>query len=186
MKLLIPIIFTFLTLKSYAQIGDMIAIKKKNRTIQSFYKGAQVSFINTNGEWVNCRVSEVRDDSLFYNDIIIRQTATQWGGLRLDTFTLKKQGIHFSEIAGIPRKKESFTFIKNGSIFMIGGAGYIGLNLVNSVYLKDPPLGKDNLPNLLIASGVFGIGKLMNVLRKPYLRVGKKYSVHYIGLTANR
>ena len=63
---------------------------------------------------------------------------------------------------------------------MIGGAGYLLLNLVNGAYLNDPPFGKDNLPGMAAATGVFAGGFIMSKLHKPIIRVGKKYSIHYV------
>jgi hypothetical protein len=166
----------------WAQTGDMIVIKKNEQTIKTFMKGLYASFKTTSGNWVNAYIYDLRNDSIFFKDVIVRQMPTQWGVYRMDTMATVIRGLHYEEIASIPKRNESFSFIKNGTLFMIGGAGYVGLNVVNSAILKYPVLDKRNIPGLVAGAGVFGIGKLMQKLHKNIITVGKKYTLHYIKL----
>ncbi len=63
---------------------------------------------------------------------------------------------------------------------MIGGAGYIGLNIINSAYQQYPPFSRDNRPALLQAAGVFTLGKLLQKTHQKQFAIGKKYTLRYI------
>jgi hypothetical protein len=171
-----------LSITSPAQTSDMLIFKNNGKTIKTFMKGSSISFITTDGNWYSGRLEEIRNDSLFFREIIIRQVPTQWGTPRLDTTTSLLHRMHFTDIAGMPRGKETFSFIRNGSLLMIGSAGYVALNLINAAYLRYAPFDNDNRDNLVAAAGIFGAGYLMHKLRKPLLIVGKKYTLHYVSL----
>ncbi len=179
-QLIIVTIFLLVTSIAFSQAGDFVVIKHKHQSVRTFFIGSLAQFQTNTGEWFNGRIVNIKNDSLFFREVIVRQVPTPWGVTRLDTMTTFTRKIHFSEIVAVPRKAQSFGYIKNGSLFMIGGGGFIGLNLINSIQQRYPPFGKDNLPNLLIAGGVFALGKTMQKLHRPFLTMGKKYKVVYI------
>ena len=172
-----------LTFCCVGQTGDMIVIKKKGQSVKTFMKGLYASFKTVHGQWINAYVHDLRNDSLFYKEVIVRQVPTQWGVSRMDTMATLYHGLHYTDIVAIPKRRESFAFIRNGSLFMLGGAGFVGLNVVNSAILKYPVFGEDNLPALLTGAGVFGFGLLLQKLHKDVITVGKqKYTIHYLKL----
>lgn len=172
--------------EGFSQAGDFISVKKNGRSYTSFYKGAHVRFFTTDGAFVEAFVADIRDDSLFFKPIILRRVGTPWGVTNIDTVATSVKGISYKEVGALPRKNKSFSYIKNGTLLMIGGAGYLLLNLVNGAYLHDPPFGKENLPGMAAATGVFATGFLQSKLHKPIIQMGKKYTVHYINLTASK
>lgn len=176
-------IFSF-TIYASSQASDFIVIRKNGVTIKSFLKGAYVKFFVTNGEYIESYITDIRNDSMYFKQIIVRQIGTPWGVPNLDTVATPIRSITYNEIDGIPRLNESFSYIKNGTLPMIGGGGYILLNLVNGAYLRDAPFGKKNLPGMAIATGVFSVGLLMNKLHKPFIKIGKKYSLEYIRINS--
>jgi hypothetical protein len=100
----------------------------------------------------------------------------------MDTMATIIRGIHYRDIAAVPKRQESFSYMRNGTFLMIGGAGYVGLNVINSAIVKYPVFAKDNIPRLAAGAGVFGVGKLIQKLHKDVITVGKKYTIHYIKL----
>ncbi len=70
---------------------------------------------------------------------------------------------------------EKFVWVRNGFIFMVVGAGYAGLSIVNDLASKEPPFAQDNLAGLGIAAGVFLIGLYLHHNFDPYIHLGKKY-----------
>lgn len=147
-----------------------------------YMKGSPISFATKDGHWQSGIIEDIKKDSIFYKELIVRQIPTQWGVTRLDTTISFMYKIHFNDIEGFPRVKESFGFVKNGNLFMIGAAGYTALNLINAGYLRYAPLGTDNRGNLITAAGVFGVGFLLHKLHRPLLYLGKKYTLHYVML----
>ena len=65
-------------------------------------------------------------------------------------------------------------------ILILGGSGYIVLELVNTAYRREPLNDRGKLLSLGIAAGVAGTGVLINQLNKGKNKVGKKYVVHYV------
>lgn len=177
--LLLPVCF-FLFITAYAQSSDFIVVKKNGQNFKSFFKGAYATFQINKNEWIASRIADIKNDSIFFREVMVRQVATPWGVPKLDTMTTSLRKIHYHDITAVPRRNESFTFIKDGTLLMMGGGGYMLLNIVNGSYLHYAILGKENLPGLLVATGVFGTGLLLKKLRKPYLLTGKKYRVEYI------
>lgn len=180
---LLMLILASFWLEGICQAADFVVVKKKGRSYKTFLKGTYTSFFTTEGEYIQGRILDIRNDSLFFREIIIRQVPTQWGVTRLDTVATPVRSIHYQNIRAIPRQDHSFSYIKNGTLLMIGGGGYILLNLVNGAYLHDPPFSKKNLPGMATATGVLAAGFVMSKLHKPSLRIEKKYTIHYINLT---
>lgn len=160
---------------------DIVIIKKNGRSIKTFFAGSFATFQTTSGEWFNSNITAIRDDTLFFREVVVRQVMTQFGVSRLDTMTTYTRKIHYKEIAGIPKVKEGL-HVRPESLMMIGGAGYAALNIINSAYLHYAPFGKDNRPKLLPAVGVFATGYILSKFRKNYLAIGKKYTVQYVKL----
>lgn len=165
---------------AFSQTGDFIVIKKNNQTVKTFFTGSNARFKTISGQWFDGNIIDIRNDSLFFREVIVQQVPTPWGVPRLDTMTTFVRRIYYKDIIAIPKRSESFTYIKNGVLLMVLGGGYAGLNIINSGYQHYAPFGKDNLPNLLTAAGVFGVGKLMQKRHKPYVQIGGKYSMRYI------
>jgi hypothetical protein len=178
------LLLLILSAEGYSQAGDFITVKKNGRSYKAFYKGAYVRFFTTDGLFVETFIADIRNDSLFYKPIILQRVGTSWGVTNLDTVATSIRGISYRDIGALPRKDQSFAYIKNGTLLMIAGGGYLLLNLVNGAYLHDPPFGSKNLAGMATASGVLGAGFVLSKLHKPIIRIGKKYTVHYINLTA--
>lgn len=167
-------------LKGIAQAGDIVVIRKNGQGIKTFMKGLYTTFKTSTGYWVNAYISDIKNDSVYFKEVIVRQVPTQWGVSRLDTMATIITGLHYLDIVAIPKKRAPFSFIKNGTLFMAAGGGYVALNIVNSAILHYPIFSKQNTPALLTGIAVFGIGKLMHKLHKNVISVGKTYSIHYI------
>jgi hypothetical protein len=163
-----------------AQKGDFITIRKKGQTFKTLFTGSMVHFRSVTGDWYNGRIVDIANDTIFFREVIVQQVPTPWGVSRLDTMTTFIRKIHYHDIAAIPRRETSFGYIKNGSLQMIGGAGYMGLNLINSGIQHYAPFGRENRGQLIAAAGVFAVGKLLHTLRKPFLLIGEKYTLTYV------
>ncbi|TDH23251.1 hypothetical protein EXU57_17405 [Segetibacter sp. 3557_3] len=177
---LLLLFFTCFTFTLFAQQGDFIVIKKRGRTVKSFFSGAEVSFQMNNGEWFQGKIANIKNDSLFFRQQIVRQVPTPWGVPRLDTMTTGVRRVYFKDIRAIPKKHESFSYVKDGTVFIMAGAGYLLLNVINSAYLHYAVFGDDNLPKVLGATGVLATGLALKKLHKDYIVLGRKYAIDYI------
>lgn len=163
-------------------MSDFIRVKKRNnRTLKTFFTGSFISCQTVYGNYISGIIRDVRNDSVFIKEFDIRTVPNQWGVSSVDTLGSYIVGIHYKDIdIVIFPKHESFGFLKNGTLFIIGGLGYATLNLVNGKYLNESITSQDNLKSLGISLGVAGVGFLMNRLRKINNRNGKSYQVEYI------
>ncbi|MBC6492856.1 hypothetical protein ACFSQD_17120 [Flavihumibacter stibioxidans] len=167
------------------QMGDFISLKKpNNRHVSSYFKGSRIDFQHVNGQRIDGYVEAVRNDSVFVRQWQIMTFMTNLGTTRVDTVGYFIHGLHYQEIFSIfPDRKESWRFVKNGSIFMIGGAGYILLNVVNGIYREEPLDDPENLRSMGIAAGVAAGGFVLNRIYRNKVRKGKHYKIVYIKMT---
>jgi len=163
-------------------MGDYLLMKKPNgRHMGSYFKGSPISFYLPNGVGIDGWIEDVRDDSVFVKQWNIQTFMTSLGTTRVDTVGFYIHKLRYTDIASIiPKRKEGFRYVKNGSIFMIGGIGYAALNLINGAYLKEPLTDSRNLTSLGIALGVAGGGFILNRVHRHKVRTGKQYIIQYI------
>ncbi len=175
-KTLVLIAVLFSALRVQAQ-EDYVILKKGNKTIQRFVSGSYIDFRLDNYQWMSGYITAIKHDSLF-----IRQFQVTTIGSISDTSTFGIFPIHINDIKAFPKQPESFEFIKNGTLFMIGGGGYAVLNIANGLINNEEVFSGSNLTKLGIALGVAGVGVIMNVTHSDVIKVGKKYKLQYVKL----
>jgi hypothetical protein len=169
----------------FSQMSDFISLKRtNNRHVASYFKGSRIELQHVNGQVITGPIEDVRNDSVFVRQWHIVSYITQLGTSKVDTLGSMVYGFHYQEIFRIFHdKRQSWGFVRNGSIFMIGGVGYIVLNVLNGWYRKEPIGDADNLKSLAIAGGVAGGGFLLNRLHRYREKNGKKYKINYVKMT---
>ena len=166
-------------------MSDFISLRKMNdKHVASYFKGSPISFLHVNGQQIDGWIENIQNDSVFVRQWQIQTYLTTLGTTKVDTVGYYIHKLHYKEIHSIiTDKKESFRYIRNGSIFMIGGFGYAALNLINAAYLHEPVNDPDNMKKLGIALGVGTAGFIMNRVYKKKQRTGKKYKIIYVKMT---
>ena len=186
MKPALLILFSlFICSGIFAQMSDFITVKKKNnRTIKTFFPGTFISFTTVDNHHVEGTIDKINHDSIFMKMYNVQAVPTQFGVTTIDTLGYFDVMLHYKDIRMIdlPRSA-SFGFIKNGTLFMIGGVGYAILNVVNGGILNESVSGKKNLGKLGIALGVAGTGLLLNRLHAHAQKKGNKYKIIYVHMT---
>ena len=169
----------------FSQVSDFIKVKKRNnRTLKTFFPGSIISCQTVYGNYINGTITQVKNDSVFVREFSVQAVPNQWGVTSVDTLGSFVVGFHYKDIETVVFKShESFGFIKDGTLLMVGGIGYATLNLVNGKYLKQPLTDNDNLKTLGISLGVAGIGYLLNRLHKVNNKNGRRYIVEYVHMT---
>ena len=173
-----------------AQESDYIVIKKhNNRTLKTYYAGGFISAETYDGFKLNGIIRAIRNDS-----IILQQHTTGLAptglGYKIDTFyftisvyypQIKKFNFTGYDAAG---RKKGFAVLSAPNLMIIGGLGFITLELVNTAY-RHESLSEDNkLASLGIAAGVAAAGFLWKYISKQRNKVGGKYKVVYIKANA--
>lgn len=185
-KLLTVYIFLFLFVTGFSQASDYIIIKKHNsRTLKTYSPGGFLSAETYDGFLINGYIKAIQNDSIILLQQDTRLMATEFG-TKVDTFAytmginyrlIKKFNFGSSEIRF---KKHGFSAVTIPRLMMIGGIGFIGLELINTAYRREPLNDSKKLSSLGIAAGVTGAGWLYTFISQKRNKVGGKYKVVYV------
>ncbi len=175
MKFFLCVIILFSALCSLGQSSDFLLFKHKNRTIATYFTGTDIKYTGVNGVYTEAIITNIKNDSLFLKEYVIRVIPTQLGVYMLDTSYYYKT-IHYNEIKSIGKTGRRFNWAGSGAALLGGG---ILLTVASGVvYLAD---NKKFSPELLAASvGLAGVGYLLTKVNNGGMTVGKKYALVYV------
>ncbi len=170
-----------LTVYAGAQ-SAMITLKKGHKTIERYFPGDYINCRLTSGEWMEARITKMYNDSLQLKPFELVQYMNALGIPFTDTLWKNKRNISLNDIDAFPRRDQSVSYIKNGTIFQVIGGGYILLNVINTLSDGDKLFADNNGVNLAVAAAVLALGTIMHTTHTPVLKVGKKYKLQYVEL----
>ena len=154
---------------------DLLAFKKKNRTIQSWSSGSYIVFQMENRQWLEGFVRKVWRDSVRVDLVKFNRVVNNWGFYSIDTARMGLIDLHVKELRALPKKNFSYNILTNGQLFKLGAIGYVGLNIINTLSSKDPVFAPENASRLGIAGLVYLGGALLGSFHRTYWEVGKRY-----------
>ena len=160
--------------------SDLLVLKQRNQTIQSWVPGSILNFQFSSKQWIQGIIKNIHNDSVLMEQIVLVQVANQFGFPTIDTSKMGIMKFHVNEIYGLPKRNSSSGIISNGTLFKLGSAGYIFLNISNSLIQNDQVFSSQNLTRIGIASGIFLIGSILSASHKTYIILGKKYTMETI------
>jgi hypothetical protein len=193
-KLTFLVIFTFFFFTVYSQ-QDLLVFKKRNKDISRYWKGSTIAFQLKNKQWQKGEITKIQNDSFFIRPMVVRYSL-----MSTDTFHLKVMGFALTDVFAMPKKGVLIDYIdgrfqistsgghvhwywiKSGWIFRVGAAGYAGLHIINGL-LDDNFSFSESKTELAAAAAVFLFGVFLHKTYKPYLQLGRKYSLEIIKLT---
>ena len=179
-RLLFIILFISVSTLLFSQVSDFISVKKKNGYIvKTFVAGMPIVFKTKNGELIDGPIKTIRNDSIFITTYYTTNVTTFLGTTVTDTVATYTLGFHYKDIASI-QIYERFGFLRGklDKLLMIGGAGYIALNVINSAISS--PSQPINIKDISISAGVFGIGFLIHKLFPDDKFSRKCHEIDYI------
>ena len=187
MRLFLTTILLLIFLGSSAQQSDFIVIKKRNnRTLKTYSTGSSIVALTHDNFNINGIISDIRNDSIFIQQQQTQLIATEFGS-KVDTL-LYSYGLPYFNIKSFyynrafspTMRKKGFVQVAVPKIMMIGGVGFIVLELVNTIYRKEKLNSGNRLPVLGIAAGVALGGFLIEYLQRQAEKAGGKYKVVYV------
>lgn len=183
-KMFVFALMLLFVLDTQAQTSfDIVVLRnRKNHTIKSFFAGIPITFGDQSGQVISGVIKRVANDSVFIQQYDIRQAATMWGTQVQDTISTYFIKYHTNEIVWIAKPRQMAQPIRNGTAFMLGGAGYALLHVFNAAYLGEPVLWS----NMAIAGGVIAGGYLLKKIHSNRYVIGKKYKLIYINTTPSK
>ncbi|HSF45514.1 MAG TPA: hypothetical protein VLA58_05865 [Chitinophagaceae bacterium] len=183
------VLLLFLTWISMETIGqqqgsfDMVVLRDVNgRTIKSYFQGIPIVFGTTSGRYVEGTIRKIERDSIFVQKYDVRRAMTMWGTQVQDTVGIFWTAYHTNEVSWIRKPKAKFEFVRDGTIFMIGGTAYAALHVFNAAYLGEPVVWS----TVGISMGIAAAGFVMHKLRKRKYTIGHGYILKYINTEAQR
>jgi hypothetical protein len=181
MKLFLLLISSLMAVHIFAQPSDFILLKKKGKTIKTFFSGSHISFITTTGASFAVQIDNIRNDSIFVTEFIIVQVPTRLGVYVLDTVARHKYSFNYRDIGTIYYDKKGFSFSGSGASLM--GGGVLLLVASGVVYLADR--SNFSLPLAGAALGLGLTGYLVTRLQTTNYKIGKKYQLSYMSVNPN-
>jgi hypothetical protein len=180
MKRLILFLLFLSVTALHAQPSDFIILKKKNKTIRSYYAGTQIEFITTNGAYRNALINRIVNDTLYLQEFVVRHIPTTLGFFVTDTAGSYRFAYHYNQIGSFGKQQKGFNVSGSGAALLGGGALLVLANGV--VFLADR---KKFSPAFMIASaGLAVVGYFMSRAGSKGIVIGKKnYRLEYINMT---
>jgi len=182
MKYLLILLFLVLGTGTAFSQNDLLVLKQRNQSIQSWVPGSVITFQYSSKQWIQGIIKAIRNDSILIEQIILERVPNRFGFLSIDTAKLGLMKLHVKEIYGMPKRNAGGSIFTNGALFMLGSAAYILVNVFNTLIHKDPLFDATNGTRLGVASGVFLLGTVLQSSHSDYVVLGKKYTMETIHL----
>lgn len=186
MKQLLILFLFFATQIDVNAQGDLLVLKKRNQTMQTWIQGSYITFQFSSRQWIQGMISQIRNDSVTIDQIDIRTVPNQFGFPTIDTARLGLLKLHVNEIYGMPKRSYGGDIFTDGSLLQLGSGAFVFVNLINSFIKGYSFFGSDNLPRLGIAGGVFLIGSVLHTWHRSFLTMGNTYTMQTIHTAASK
>lgn len=165
----------------YAQ-DDFLQLKKRNKTIKSYFKNSYITFQTDGYQWLTGRIYKIKSDSIFLYQIDVNLKPSVVGfGTVIDTTVFGLVRLSFKNIRAIPNEHQSY-LPKIGTMIQIGAVGYTALNLANAALQKQAVFDDANKKRLGGAVIAFLLGCVLKQTDPDAYRLGKKYKLVYVKL----
>jgi hypothetical protein len=181
MKFILPILL-LISIASFSQSADFIQLKKKNKTITTFYSGSNIAFTAESGAFINATINGIKNDTLYLQEFIIRYLPTTIGTYIIDTAGSYHYKYHYNQVVAIGQKAKT-NFNTRGSGAALFGGGVL-LTLASAVvFVADRE--KFSAPLLLTSVGLGTLGYFMAKGKKSggAMVIGKKYKLIYMNMS---
>jgi hypothetical protein len=180
-SILFAICLTCLCVSLSAQKGRLLLLKERGVTIRSFSVGDYINFQFSNQQWITGYVSAIKEDTIQINQFALQRVMTQFGTYGEDTLRLGKMMLHINEIIAFSKDRGHYnSVVTNGSALQVGGAGYVLLNIINSLINNDPILEQKNIPKLIGGAVAVVAGRLLRKANPNYRPIGKRFSLEIL------
>lgn len=193
-KLTLIVILLLSSFIVYSQ-QNILAFKKRNKTVTRFWKGSTIAFQLHNMQWQKGEITKIQNDSFYIRPVVIRRYLMGADTVHFpivgfsiaDVYAMPKRGILVDYINGQFQISRSgghlhFYWIKSGFLFRVGAAGYAGLHIINGIIRNSLSFSESKI-HLGIAVAVFLGGVLLKKMYTPTLRLKEKYHMEVIKLS---
>ena len=179
---IIFLFFLFISTAAFSQSADFILLKKKNKTVTTFYSGMNIAFTAQSGAYLNATINGIKNDTLYLQEFIIRYLPTTIGTYIIDTAGSYHYKYHYNQIKSIGQKEKTNFNVKGSGAALLGGG--IVLTLASAVvFVADRE--KFSVPLLFASVGLGTLGYFMAKGKKGGggIVIGKKYKLVYMNMS---
>lgn len=181
MRALIILFLAFSYSCSVMGQSDLLILKKKNRTVQSFFPGSEIVF-SANYTNYDAYITSIERDSIFLVQYDVRQVPTSIGVYMLDTVAKYYFSVSYKDITAFGKNRNNFSWAASGGALFGGGILLTTAGLATWIFSK-PNTRYYARPELVIgAAALSAVGYLLMKKSGNNRTLGKKYSLHYIHL----
>jgi hypothetical protein len=181
MKTLYLFILMLVAKSIIAQPSDFFTLKKRGKTVKTFFAGSHISFVTNRGaNFFNVHISNVRNDSIFVKEYLIIQVPTSYGAYVLDTAATYRYGFHYKDLATVYHDKKGFSFSGSGASLM--GGGLLIMAISGVLYLVDR--SQFSLQLVGVSAGLGLVGYLLSRMQNKNFKIGKKYQLNYMSVSS--
>lgn len=185
MKPLLVLFLLCLSVLGAAQKLDYLSVRKSNgRVIKNFYAGSEIVLQTTENAYLQGPIRAVLHDTVFVTLYDVRMMPTVFGSFVRDTIAVSEAAVFYKDVKRIYlARRRNFWQRNAGSLLMIGGAGYVAVNVLNGAFYNQPLTDKRNTKILGLSVGAFGLGVL---LKKVFASDGftkKTHRIVYVNLS---
>ncbi|MEO7263630.1 MAG: hypothetical protein ABIW38_01900 [Ferruginibacter sp.] len=170
----------FINQNIIAQTSDVLVLKKGSKSIARYYSGTHISFTTNNGAYRDAEITQIKNDSIYLQEFLVRRLPTTLGFYILDTAGSFRFVYHYNQIKNMgPAGNKNFNVSGSGAALLGGG---LLLTLASGVvYVADR---EKFSPALLGAAlGLGTVGYLMSKAGSKGIIIGKRgYQFQYINM----
>ena len=165
-----------------AQSSDLLILKKKGRTLQTFFPGNEITF-TTSTRYYDGVIQKIDHDSLFLIQYDVKQVPTNLGVYVLDTLGTYPFAVNYKEITGFGKdRNKKFDWSGSGAVLLGGGILITVVGLGTWIFSK-PNSQYYASPYLVGGAALLAvIGYLLIKSAGKGIVLGKKYSLEYISV----
>ncbi len=163
-----------------AQTSDILVLKKGSKSIARYYSGSHINFTTNNGAYRDAEITQIKNDSIYLQEFLIRRLPTTLGFYIFDTAGSFRFVYHYNQIKNMGQPPNKNFNVSGSGAALLGGG--ILLTLASGVvYIADR---EKFSPALLGAAvGLSAVGFLMSKSGSKGIIIGKRgYQFQYINM----
>jgi hypothetical protein len=183
-KLVVIFLLAVIHYTSFAQVSDILAVKKKNgKIVKNFFQGSSILFQTKSGDYIEGPIDKIHGDTVYIRMYDIERMTTSVGNYVYDTVSSFLIATNYHDIKRISVYKGRGSIRqKVGVLMMVAGAGYAVLNILNGAFFNLPITDPENLKKLGISAGLVAVGFINNKFFPPNSFSRKKDKITYVSL----
>jgi hypothetical protein len=168
-------------LTAQAQLNGVVVLKRNDHTIQRYFEGRSITFINQDDQQVEGIITGAVQDTIFLRFYDVRRVYSQFGLPALDTIHNISLAYSFSDIKTVIRVRDKLNYVADGSILMAAGVGVLVLGVFNGAYMHQPAKDWLSSGNIWAFLGLTGFGFWLTQQSERHYHLGKKFHLVYYG-----